>query len=164
MDMACSLDFKKLYYLPNSYNYQIIFRSYKSYIDISIIFYDSKHFHSFLMKKKGQYSYSYHVNKLCEKLERGAKLLQHKIFSRVKWFRSSCVTTIRNYYYAEKVHAILISCLLSKRKGCYKFFDYSSFIKQENLLIYYLSETVIGVKFYNFLHFLKRAFKILTKM
>ena len=94
------------------------------------------------------------------KLERGAKLLQHKIFSRVKWFRSSCVTTIRNYYYAEKVHAILISRLLSKRKGCYKFFDYSSFIKQENLLIYYLSETVIGVKFYNFLHFLKRAFKI----
>ena len=28
-----------------------------------------KHFHSFLMKKKGQYSYSYHVNKLCENLK-----------------------------------------------------------------------------------------------
>ena len=39
------------------------------YIDFSYIFYDSKHFHSFLMKKKGQYSYSYHVNKLCENLK-----------------------------------------------------------------------------------------------
>ena len=97
------------------------------------------------------------------KLERGAKLLQHKIFSRVKWFRSSCVTTIRNYYYAEKVHAILISRLLSKRKGCYKFFDYSSFIKQENLLIYYLSETVIGVKFYNFFALPQKSFQNFNK-
>ena len=41
----------------------------REYIDFSYIFYDSKHVHSFLMKKKGQYSYSYHVNKLCENLK-----------------------------------------------------------------------------------------------
>ena len=85
------------------------------------------------------------------KTERGAKLLQHKIFSRVKWFRSCCVTTIQiALMYKRCIYVIHISRFSSKRKGCNKFFDYSSFIKQENLLIYYLSETVIGVKFCEF--------------
>ena len=88
------------------------------------------------------------------KTERGAKLLQHKIFSRVKWFRSCCVTTIQiALMYKRCIYVIHISRFSSKRKGCNKFFDYSSFIKQENLLIYYLSETVIGVKFCEFWDF-----------
>ena len=98
------------------------------------------------------------------KTERGAKLLQHKIFSRVKWFRSCCVTTIQiALMYKRCIYVIHISRFSSKRKGCNKFFDYSSFIKQENLLIYYLSETVIGVKFCEFWDFCTSS-KELTKL
>ena len=112
------------------------------------------------MKKKGQYSYSYHENKLCEKLERGAKLLQHKIFSRVKWFRSCCVTTIRNCFYVQKVYVILsvvfwvkgrvatnsLTTLPSLNKKIYSFITFQKLSSASNFEV--------------FLHFLNRDFKI----
>ena len=93
--------------------------------------------------------------KLCEKSEEPSSY-KLEIFSRVKWFRSCCVT-IRNCPSVYEGTGYASTWLNATKLRVQILYNYSSFIKQENLLIYYLSENchhhLRRRKFRKFWHF-----------
>ena len=114
------------------------------------------HFSLDLVKRKGLILVNLIMcMKLCEKSEEPSSY-KLEIFSRVKWFRSCCVT-IRNCPSVYEGTGYASTWLNATKLRVQILYNYSSFIKQENLLIYYLSENchhhLRRRKFRRFWHF-----------